>query len=98
MPLNAKGKKILSSMQDQYGDKKGKSVFYAMENSGKLKNVTAANKGLGVSFGPPPKRGPNPQVPPVKMNTGGDACCSECVDTRGTKSIQVKGFNFRGVR
>jgi hypothetical protein len=46
----------------------------------------------------PPKSGPNSQVPPIKLNTGGDACCSECVDTRGTKSIQVKGFNFRGVR
>ena len=46
----------------------------------------------------PPKSGPNSQVPPVKLSTGGDACCSECVDVRGTKSIQVKGFNFRGVR
>jgi len=46
----------------------------------------------------PPKSGPNSQVPPVKLNMGGDACCSECVDVRGTKSIQVKGFNFRGVR
>ena len=25
----------------------------------------------GVSYGPPPKRGPNPQVPPVKMKRGG---------------------------
>ena len=25
----------------------------------------------GVSYGPPPKRGPNPQVPPVKMKKGG---------------------------
>lgn len=46
----------------------------------------------------PPKSGPNSQVPPIKLNTGGDACCSECVDVRGTKGIQVKGFNFRGVR
>ena len=45
-----------------------------------------------------PKSGPNSQVPPIKMNSGGDACCSECVDARGTKGIQVKGFNFRGVR
>jgi len=46
----------------------------------------------------PPKSGPNSQVPPVKLSMGGDACCSECVDVRGTKSIQVKGVNFRGVR
>ena len=26
---------------------------------------------LGKSFGPPPKRGPNPQVPPVKLKEGG---------------------------
>ena len=25
----------------------------------------------GVKYGPPPKRGPNPQVPPVKMKKGG---------------------------
>jgi hypothetical protein len=39
MPLNAKGKKILASMEKKYGKKKGKTVFYAMENSGKLKRI-----------------------------------------------------------
>ena len=39
MPLNSKGKKILASMKKQYGAKKSKSVFYAMENSGQLKRV-----------------------------------------------------------
>ena len=39
MPLNKKGKKILTSMKKQYGTKKGKSVFYATERSGKLKSV-----------------------------------------------------------
>ena len=39
MPLNRKGKKILKAIKGQYGPKKGKSVFYAMENSGKLKRV-----------------------------------------------------------
>ena len=40
MPLNKKGKKIKKSMVKQYGKKKGEaSLFYAMENSGKLKGV-----------------------------------------------------------
>ena len=39
MPLNTKGKKLLKKLISQYGFKKGKSVFYAMENSGKLKRV-----------------------------------------------------------
>lgn len=39
MPLNKKGKKIIKAMEKEYGTKKGKSVFYAMENSGKLKGV-----------------------------------------------------------
>ncbi len=39
MPLNAKGKKILSATEKTYGSKKGKNVFYAMENSGKIKGV-----------------------------------------------------------
>jgi len=44
MPLSDKGKKILKDLIKQYGDKKGKAVFYAMENSGKLKNVKAKTK------------------------------------------------------
>ena len=47
MPLNKKGKKILASMEKRYGTKKGKAVFYAMENSGKLKGIKAS-KGLMV--------------------------------------------------
>ena len=39
MPLNTKGKKIKKSMVKQYGKKKGQAVFYAMENSGKIKGV-----------------------------------------------------------
>ena len=34
-----KTKKIKKSMVKQYGKKKGQAVFYAMENSGKLKGV-----------------------------------------------------------
>ena len=37
------------------------------------------NKGGGVRYGPPPLRGPNPQVPPVKFARGGGAAI------RGTK-------------
>ena len=44
MALNEKGKKILKTMVEKYGPKKGKSVFYAMENSGKLKGVKKTNK------------------------------------------------------
>ena len=39
MPLTPKGKTILTAMIKEYGAKKGKSVFYASENSGKLKGV-----------------------------------------------------------
>jgi len=39
MPLNKKGKKIKNSMVRQYGKTKGTAIFYAMENSGKLKDV-----------------------------------------------------------
>ena len=43
MPLNKKGKKIKKAMVKQYGKKKGQSVFYAMENSGKLKDDKKKN-------------------------------------------------------
>ena len=34
MPLTPKGKKIMKSMKKQYGEKKGKQVFYASQNKG----------------------------------------------------------------
>jgi hypothetical protein len=40
MPLNKKGEKIKAAMVKEYGAKKGTSVFYASENSGKIKGVT----------------------------------------------------------
>ncbi len=39
MPLSAKGKTILTAMQDQYGKKKGESVFYASINAGTIKGA-----------------------------------------------------------
>lgn len=44
MPLTAKGKKIKKEMSKSYGKKKGESVFYAMEKSGKLKGVAKRKK------------------------------------------------------
>jgi len=35
MPLSKAGNKVMASMVSQYGDKKGKSVFYASINKGK---------------------------------------------------------------
>lgn len=32
MPLNSTGKKVIKKMEHEYGEKKGKSVFYAKEN------------------------------------------------------------------
>jgi len=39
MPLTAKGLKILQEMIKKYGKKKGKEVFYASINSGKIKGA-----------------------------------------------------------
>ena len=44
MPLTDKGKKIMKSMKKQYGKKKGKQVFYASKNKGKIKNVDKKRK------------------------------------------------------
>jgi len=49
MPLTAKGKKLKKKFEEQYGKKKGQSVFYAMENSGKLKKVVKAKGGMDAS-------------------------------------------------
>lgn len=39
MPLTRKGKKIEAAMEQQYGSKKGKSVFYASANKGTITGV-----------------------------------------------------------
>lgn len=39
MPLTAKGSEIMSAMQKEYGAEKGKSVFYASKNAGKISGV-----------------------------------------------------------
>ena len=39
MPLTEKGRKIFGAMQEEYGAEKGKNVFYASENAGKIKGV-----------------------------------------------------------
>jgi hypothetical protein len=39
MPLTAKGEKIMGAMQKEYGAEKGKRVFYASKNKGKIKAV-----------------------------------------------------------
>ena len=39
MPLTKKGKEIMSAMDKEYGDKKGKEVFYASRNKGTIKGV-----------------------------------------------------------
>lgn len=44
MPLTKKGKKIVSAMKKEYGSKKGKSVFYASKNKGKIKGVEKKKK------------------------------------------------------
>lgn len=44
MPLTAKGSKIMSAMAKEYGAKKGKQVFYASANKGKIKGVHGKSK------------------------------------------------------
>jgi hypothetical protein len=39
MPLTAKGEKILHHMVEEYGAKKGKSVFYASANAHRISGV-----------------------------------------------------------
>lgn len=41
MPLTAKGRKILKHMQKEYGAEKGREVFYASINKGRITGVEA---------------------------------------------------------
>lgn len=38
-PLTKKGREIERHMDEEYGDKKGKEVFYASKNKGTIKGV-----------------------------------------------------------
>lgn len=42
MPLTEKGREILANMEKQYGETKGKSVFYASKNKGTISGVDSA--------------------------------------------------------
>jgi hypothetical protein len=44
MPLTSKGRKIKKNMVEEYGEKKGTSVFYASENAGKISGVHKGGK------------------------------------------------------
>jgi hypothetical protein len=44
MPLTAKGNKIMSAMQKEYGAEKGKRVFYASRNKGTITGVDPESK------------------------------------------------------
>lgn len=43
MPLTKKGEEILAAMIKEYGEKKGKEVFYASKNAGKITGVDTAD-------------------------------------------------------
>lgn len=45
MPLTPSGKKVLRSMLGEYGEKKGKEVFYASMNKGKKGSESWHKKG-----------------------------------------------------
>lgn len=45
MPLNKKGKKIMSAMKDEYGKKQGEAVFYAAKNKGTIGGVEKKSGG-----------------------------------------------------
>jgi hypothetical protein len=51
MPLTPKGKKILSNMESEYGAKKGKSVFYASINKGKVTGAEKIQRHVDRHFG-----------------------------------------------
>ena len=44
MPLNEKGRKIIKSKKEQYGKKRGETVFYASLNKGVIKGVEKTKK------------------------------------------------------
>jgi hypothetical protein len=48
MPISKAGKKIKAKLKEQYGEKKGEGIFYAMENKGEIPGM---NKMKGYAKG-----------------------------------------------
>lgn len=44
MPLTKKGSEIMQAMMKEYGMRKGKAVFYASANKGRIKGVHKGKK------------------------------------------------------
>lgn len=44
VPLTKKGRKVMKSMKREYGPEKGKRVFYASKNKGRIKGVDKKRK------------------------------------------------------
>jgi len=68
-----------------------------------LEGFKAYNKGGGVPYGPPPLRGPNPQVPPVKLRKGKltktyKMSCPHRPDGIRGVGKAIRGHKFIGVR
>src|SRR5208282_2315602 len=51
MPLTEKGEKIEGNMENEYGAKKGESVFYASKNAGTIKGVDEGEEMPGMDPG-----------------------------------------------
>ena len=58
----------------------------------------APYKVSGKRSGPPPLRGPNPKVPPVKLNSGGQMTCPHRPDGIRGAGEAIKGMKFIGVK
>ncbi len=59
MPLTEKGHKILKAMQEEYGEEKGKQVFYASANAGKITGVHVKDGEEETTSGLDSKRTPS---------------------------------------
>lgn len=44
MPFSKSGKKIMREMMAEYGEKKGRQVFYSSMNKGKIKGEKQKNR------------------------------------------------------
>lgn len=56
MPMSKAGKKIMSNLKKEYGEKKGEGVFYAMENQGRIPGMK--KKGYQVGGQVPTQKQP----------------------------------------
>lgn len=92
MPLTKKGKKIMSSMKEQYGSKRGEQVFYASKNKGLIGGVERKGYQEGDRVSPASYEGQQQEV--EKQQRQKEWAAQQLAEQKQAVFDYLRGKNF----